>query len=150
MFSLCYVGSNCQDGWTVYRNKCFRYFDSPKTWINSELYCQNLGGHLAIIGDESEEQVVRSLITHDHDHDLDDDSRSWVWIGLHDQNQEDVFVWVDGSPISYENWNPRQPDNVYNGYHNATENCVLIDDHKEGWNDYPCMHLDSYLCEISY
>ena len=125
IFPLCFLlhdeAINCPYGWTAFRNKCFRYyFDAPKTWAIAELYCQNLGGNLATINDEAEDQVVLTLT----------DGGSDRWIGLHDQHQEGLFTWADGSSVSYEQWLPGQPDN-----RDDVEDCVEYSYNNNGWND---------------
>ena len=43
-----------------------------------------------------------------------------AWIGLTDQMIENSFQWTDGLPVTYTNWNVKEPNNVHN------EDCVMM------------------------
>ena len=40
------------------------------------------------------------------------DNMDVAWIGLTDAGEEGTWVWSDGEPLEYENWNPGEPNNV--------------------------------------
>jgi hypothetical protein len=61
------------------------------------------------------------------------------WIGLTDVAQENIFVWVDGSLLSYNYWQSGEPNNSGN------EDCVLLRD--VGWNDQACGDGRRWICE---
>ena len=63
--------------------------------------CESLGGHLVVINDQSEQDLLRS-------HSLSG------WIGLSDASQEGNWVWSSGEPVSYTNWNSGEPNNSGN------------------------------------
>jgi hypothetical protein len=42
------------------------------------------------------------------------------WIGLHDQNVEGQYEWVNNYPVTYESWGPNEPNGATN------KNCVAI------------------------
>ena len=68
------------------------------------------------------------------------------WIGLSDVHQEGNFVWTDGSNLTFQPWNPNQPDNM-----GGLEHCV----HRwyghglsgDTWNDDKCENLLHYVCK---
>ena len=41
------------------------------------------------------------------------------WIGLNQLTVANRFIWSDGSPVNFVNWNNGEPNNV-----NGGENCV--------------------------
>ena len=47
--------------------------------------------------------------------------KSDVWIGGTDIKKEGVWEWSDGSPWSYHNWGPKEPNNF--GGH---EDCLIL------------------------
>lgn len=68
----------------------------------------------------------------------------YIWIGLDDQVTEGTYVWADGSPFSYSNWNSGEPSNSGGG---AGEDCVHT--YRNGlWNDVPCNILAGALLEF--
>ena len=65
-------------------------------------------------------------------------------MGLIDINNDNTFVWTDGSSSTYRFWSSGQPDNS-----GGAEDCVgtWIDEH---WNDYPCSYiLYCYFCSTT-
>jgi Lectin C-type domain/PEP-CTERM motif len=64
-----------------------------------------LGGHLATINDDAEQNFVFSTFG-----SYGGVNRS-LWIGLNDAAQEGNFVWVSGETPSYTHWLPGQPGN---------------------------------------
>ena len=57
-----------------------------------------------------------------------------LWIGLSDEDQDGMWQWVDGKPLTFANWAPGQPDNS-----TGTEKYVHIywsaGDSLRRWND---------------
>ena len=63
------------------------------------------------------------------------------WIGLNDIDNENTFVWADGSSSTYRKWNSGEPNDS-----GGNEDCVHIFG-TEYWNDIPCTHtLGCYFC----
>ena len=69
-----------------------------------------------------------------------------AWIGFNDLESEGTFVWVDGTPVDYVNWQQTQPDN-YDGI----QHCVIVAVESGEWFDRHCpnqLHqfVDSFVC----
>ena len=69
------------------------------------------------------------------------------WIGLNDQAIEGAYLWLDGSPSSFTNWNVGEPNNA------GPEDCVfaiyLPNLSALGtWNDAPCSQTWGFACEL--
>mgnify|MGYP000551343615 CR=1 FL=1 len=68
-----------------------------------------------------------------------------TWIGLNDLNQEGSFEWSDQSPMTYTQWGDGEPND---GRRNG-EDCgiILMENRQSNWDDRPCSHQYSYICE---
>uniref|UniRef100_A0AC35G721 C-type lectin domain-containing protein n=1 Tax=Panagrolaimus sp. PS1159 TaxID=55785 RepID=A0AC35G721_9BILA len=53
---------NCSTGWTYFEQTKSLYciFDAPKGWQNGEDYCKNLGGHLASVHSDEENELLKT------------------------------------------------------------------------------------------
>ncbi|KAJ8018638.1 Collectin-12 [Holothuria leucospilota] len=66
-----------------------------------------------------------------------------LWIRLNDPQKDQRFKWVDGSWVSYTNWNIGEPNN----YNNNGEYYVLI--RNDGtWNDFPESGRAPFICKM--
>ena len=94
--------------------------------------CQEMGGELAIIESEKENEFIFDLLKK-----TDGLSPSGVWIGL--QRQDDgSFQWVDGTPVVYNKWAPGEP-NDHLGVEDCAHMYLRVGSPVEGkWNDGPC------------
>ena len=120
------------------------YYISNETdsWSNAYLNCQINGGNLVSISNESENSFVSNLIANEP-----------FWIGLTDQNQEGVFVWVDGTIFDFEKWAPNEPSNTGLA---GDEDYVRINtgsqagiDPSDGyWNDVDDIYNSRFVMEI--
>jgi cysteine-rich repeat protein len=108
---------------------CYLAFPA-RTWAAAADDCVTLGGHLASIPDLATDQLLAPL------------APSSAWIGLTDAAIEGTWVWNDGTPFAFTNWNSGEPNNSGN------EDCVhLLGDGR--WNDLPCTDASvAYLCEV--
>jgi hypothetical protein len=115
---------------------CFRLIRSPsRAWSEAGFACQTLGAYLATIESAEEQAVVASL--------QDGSEISTAWIGGSDQAAEGAWVWVDGAPFAYTNWDPGEPNDYGDG-----EDCAVIRFSREGrWDDRSCSGTLSFVCE---
>ncbi|KAM9457471.1 C-type lectin domain family 4 member C-like [Clarias gariepinus] len=61
-------------------------------WTSSRESCQELGGDLVIINSKEEHELLAGLM-------VNLESSSLYWIGLTDAENEDVWLWIDGTPL---------------------------------------------------
>ena len=99
------------------------------TWKDSEAEAVALGGHLATIRNQSEEDwIFKTFGSYGGNQHL-------LWIGLSDTEKKFHFSWSSGESASYTSWAPGEPNNVGNG-----EDFVAIyypnHDQRNKWNDW--------------
>lgn len=91
------------------------------------------GGNLASVSSDDENAKLVAL---------GDGLPARAWFGLMDQANEGGYVWSDGRPFCYENWDNGEPNNLGGG-----EDCVELfagtdfppgDLQRGKWNDLPC------------
>jgi hypothetical protein len=105
------------------------------TWSSALARCRRLGYHLVTISDFQEDAWVFA--------EANKYSNDRWWIGFNDRNLEGTWEWVDGSAVSYQNWEPGEPNNQGN------EDCGQINRFYPvmTWNDEPCETSLPYACE---
>ncbi|NXX44081.1 MRC1 protein, partial [Tricholaema leucomelas] len=133
---------SCPKGWqsTPTSSYCFKIFwgerEKMQTWFGARDFCRALGGDLACIHSEEEQNLIANL-----DRDFHHVS---YWMGLSALDSSGGFVWSDGSPVNFEKWSSGEPNN-YDG----NEKCgVFYGYDNMKWNDLFCEHMEDYVCQI--
>ena len=98
--------------------------------------CKSDGSFLVIPRSEAENNFIASLIPNED-----------IWIGINDIEQEGRYVTVDGSAISYTNWQNGQPDNYLHSPEG--EDGIHIRKEDKKWNDNPVNYLLKFVCSKS-
>jgi hypothetical protein len=118
----------------------YQRFDIEMTWNNACAYCESLGGHLATITSQNEDDFVYS--------NLGIDGIS-IWLGGTDETTEGTWKWITGESWSYTNWGSFQPDDIANG-----QDYLIYFSHEPGkWDDAGLPNEDfnfPFICEWSY
>ena len=103
------------------------------TYGAAKTQCESDGAFLAIPRSEAENDYIADLIPNNN-----------IWIGINDIDQEGVFVAVDGSDITYTNWDSGEPNNDWN------EDVVIIRvghwKRQKAWNDIPAYYKQRFVC----
>lgn len=105
-------------------------------WHEARKACEEMGGYLVIIGTAEEQNALATLLTRSGM------GRNSFWIGATDEEREGVWKWVDGSPVGWTNWNPREPNNV-GGEHYAE----MVAGDNGRWNDLRLGETRWFICE---
>jgi hypothetical protein len=105
----------------------YRFTQANISGSDAQTACQSLGGYLACITSQAENACVLALA-----------GSARPWIGLNDEATVGDYVWINGSPVTYMNWQPGQPDNP------STERWVKLN--ADGtWDD--ASMPSSYVCQ---
>ncbi|XP_075711502.1 C-type lectin-like [Rhinoderma darwinii] len=124
--------TTCSPGWKLMNSHCYYFSTSTETWEKSSEICSEHNAILITIKDSLEMSTLFSTIR-----------TSRYWIGLK-RNPEDinVWVWTDGSPLTYSAWNEGEPNNDRD-----SEHCAELMGGVQSWNDRPCHNKLNYICK---
>ncbi|XP_062265642.1 CD209 antigen-like protein 2 [Platichthys flesus] len=130
----------CPVEWHLFNSSCYLISRLSRNWHESQSYCESKGAHLAIIHSAEEQTFLWDLLPRGH----------WnaFWFGITDEQTEDQWKWVDGSPLVGGFWEVGEPNNHINedcGYIIKTE--VLQRVAVRSWYDAPCSFPLPYICE---
>ena len=94
------------DGLSDAQERDMAYFLTGMTmsWAEAKVHAEQLGGHLAVITSEAEQNTVVASIP--------GLSVARPWIGATDGAEEGVWVWVTGESFDYTCWGVDQPNNT--------------------------------------
>jgi hypothetical protein len=104
---------------------CLFLLRAPKSFADAQTTCLGFGAHLAILTTAALDNAAETLAGN-----LD------TFIGLSDQVTEGQFVWVDGTPLGFSNWEAGEPNNGGG----SNEDCAIIAGARaeKKWDDRPC------------
>ncbi|XP_069801783.1 C-type lectin-like [Dendropsophus ebraccatus] len=124
--------TTCPFGWKMIRSNCYFFSSLLETWKRSKELCAGRNGILVVIKDEFEMMSLLPIIAQKN-----------YWIGLkRDPNNITMWMWTDGSPLTYSVWNEGEPSNAYNNEH-----CAEVIGKVQLWNDLKCDQRRYYLCK---
>lgn len=145
---------SCPADFLEFKENCYRYYETKKTWSEASDFCQASGGFLAEPRTEVETNFINSKVIEDrwtsimiwlggtkHGKIIADLS-DWPWI---DSDKE--WIWAsDGRVISdgFNNW-IQPPTGVlkYNG------DCMYITEKNKGWWPGHCVYEGYFICQTS-
>jgi len=113
-------------------NACIKYtlMNDALSWSDANAACLAKGLHLASVHSVAENALLVTAA-----------AGNAVWIRGTDAASEGTWVWSpSGTPLSYTNWNPGEPNNVDN------EDCLEVLSYGK-WNDLSCTATRKYVCE---
>ncbi|KGL73953.1 Macrophage mannose receptor 1, partial [Tinamus guttatus] len=122
---------SCPEEWhsVPHSSTCFKGGrEKMQTWFGARDFCRAIGGDLASIHSEEEQNLISRLRHH----------YSSYWMGLNALDSDRGFIWSDGSPVSGEpnNYDGNEKCGVFNGYTSMN------------WNDLFCEHMNDYVCQV--
>ena len=112
-------------------NLSYKIYPSA-SYGDAKAQCESDGSFLAIPRSQAEDDFIKSLSPNKD-----------IWIGINDIEQEGSFVGVDGSEISWTNWDSNQPDGGTN------ENGVAISGFSSDngrWYDFAVNNQFKFVC----
>lgn len=112
-------------------------------WEDARKNCAKLGGQLAIIRNQAENDAALRVRV----------GTEYIWLGGSDKKGEGNWKWINNVKIStyfkprsgYSNWGVGQPDN----YQGINQDCLTFWDSLPGWDDFDCTSKFPSICETS-
>lgn len=87
----------------AYRGHHYYVFSGVgNSWEEAHRFCESIGGHLATIKDDAENQRLYRL--------MKESGYDSAYFGL-TRDERGNWRWVTREPITYTNWNPGEPNN---------------------------------------
>lgn len=126
-------------GQAAYDGHYYYLFKEEMEWKQAKQFCEEMGGHLAVITSPLEQRRVEQLMEKADGNDS--------WIGGTDEKQEGSWKWVTGEEFDYTNWGYSQPDNYQHG--EEFENHMEMSGWDGSWNDLNGTELRGFILEIS-
>ena len=124
----------------VFSSELFTVKEIDVTWTQAKADCEAEGLILAYIFNADETAELLALVTNNFE------GRKQVYLGLNDRETQNQWVWADGSPLSYTNWQSGEPSNSWNSHHSSREDCGALWTTAGEWNDVPCLEPLPYAC----
>ena len=111
-------------------------------WFGAQTNCSTYNAHLVTISSRSENSyLIREFITKQHK------SRHF-WIGLQRAPFDDsIWVWVDGSRLTFRDWYTGQPDNYRQEEYCGEMYVLYVRSGVVKWNDLNCSRASRFICE---
>lgn len=103
---------------------CFFMLEQIHTWEEAARYCESLGGHLATITSEEENDFLYSFMR--------GCGLCTAYFGFSDAEEEGNWKWVTGEEVNYTNWYKGEPNNAGN---DENEAAFYFSDNTGKWND---------------
>jgi hypothetical protein len=120
-------------GAQLFDGKWYHVYLERMSWRNARDKCKRLGGQLAVVPDEATGTFLREL-----------SEGLELWLGATDEKVEGLWMWVDGTKMTYKNWSGEGPDNSH-----GREHFLTLSNDKGLWNDVPEDHkrVVGYICQ---
>ena len=107
-----------------YNNHTYIVYVADKSWTDAKTWCEQNGGYLVTVTDESEWNKVKEL--------LGGINGAPAWLGA--ESTSGSWKWVTGESLTFSNWIKGQPDNA------GKKEFYLSTAYEElncyGWNDW--------------
>ncbi len=98
-------------------------------WLDARRACLAWGGDLAAVSGWPESNYLNGVINAD------------TWVGANDMSAEDFFEWSSGEPLRFLDWNPTEPNNLFD------EDCAFVNGDIRFVDDDCSAGNHPYLCE---
>ncbi|XP_054750997.2 macrophage mannose receptor 1-like [Lytechinus pictus] len=132
--------------WKYVRPYCYYISDiagegDRRAWFDAQAFCQSKGGNLVSITSGQENAFLL---------EMSPSIALQYWIGLRQEVVDGPYTWSDGTPFTYANWLPGEPNNKHGEETCAEMNKYEVDDAlglNGKWNDQNCGVPTPFICK---
>jgi Leucine-rich repeat (LRR) protein len=129
---------------TEYQGKRYQVFKNVVSWQQARDNCTAQHGHLAIVRTAAEQAFLVAL--------LKSANMDAAWIGASDERKEGDWTWIDGTKVTFADWDKGQPNNKPPGEHYAAIVLNYQGNWLNGrWSDQPAKSAQhptiGYVCQ---
>lgn len=112
----------------------YKIYNDRLSWLDAELYCENLGGHLVTVTSQEEQEFIESI----------NNQKKWIG-GYRHTGWDNTWYWITGEEWDYTNWGEGEPNNSSNVISNENKASVW----PKFWNDLNLNSREQYgfICE---
>ncbi|CAG2209120.1 CD206 [Mytilus edulis] len=136
-----YLG--CPPFWKQHGRSCWLFVTKNITADAARTDCMRRGGYLATVNSQDEQNFLVANMPRPFNTSIYFKGGS-IWIGISDRIVENSFVWDDGTPVMYTNWEAGEPNN----WMNLNEDCGAVWLEHGGWLDMTCnTQGQGYVCK---
>ena len=139
---------DCPDEtWSKYKDNCYHLLINKYNRTGCRQECVQLGGDLASIHSQEENEFVTSLIGARPAREglsRSNGKAKNAWIGAKYSHSQDIFLWSDQSNWDFDNWNWQLSEP-----HKSKDSCVFIGydlKNPEKWADGVCSWSSPFDC----
>lgn len=119
---------------TEFDGSYYMVYNERLSWLEAELFCESLGGHLVTITSQEEQDFIESI----------NSAKKWIG-GYRHTGWDNTWYWVTSEEWDYTNWAEGEPNNSSNVISNENKAAVwpLL------WNDLNLNSSEQYgfICE---
>jgi len=128
----------------TFNGHTYQRIDIETSWTSAKSYCENIGGHLATVTSQQEDDFIYSVLVKP--------GKNNAWLGASDEAREGDWKWVTGEMWTYKNWDTNQPDNYLGAEHylHMYHSTYPIALYPSTWNDTLIdgrNAIGSFICE---
>ena len=138
LFSAASLNANPSESTIRYGTSTYTFIKNKHyTWHQAKLKAEELGGHLAVLTSQEENDVVFNKLKLQNQN---------VWLGATDEGSEGRWRWITGEKWDFANWGGHGNDNA-----NGVEHYLHFHSAFRGqWNDHPPTHaqISGFILEV--
>uniref|UniRef100_A0AC34FQ79 C-type lectin domain-containing protein n=1 Tax=Panagrolaimus sp. ES5 TaxID=591445 RepID=A0AC34FQ79_9BILA len=136
--SVAKIFASCPDKSIEFGNQCYIFETNSMNFVDAEVACNKLNGHLASIHDG----FTNSILTGQSGKHFHESTEANFWIGLNSFSSSRKWSWTDNSNFDFKEWASSEPKNF-------TQSCGTVTIQNGLWTSDDCLKAKPFVCEVS-